>query len=420
MKLALPLAVLALVPLVVPQDAPLKPKEVDALVAEYFALDGKSEEGVRAQDELLAKLGTVPPLAAKDVKKWRKKLEKLFAKGPKLEKKGTNFLWEDEERGKYIVGGKSKKPKGLFVGFHGGGAGSGAAESSHGGWSGPASGMDCVGIFPEVLKKTGTGWTSPGTEEFVLELVERAMRTWKIDPDRVFFGGHSMGGYGTWTLGGHHADRVAGLTPSAGAPTPILEGGEAVDIVEGIAPNLRNTRVVIYQSDDDPRVPPGANRAAAKRLETSKETWGGYDFEYWEVSGRGHDPPPGGYGALLEKVEDHRRTTYPERVVWQPRLKWKRRFYWLWWEEPARNAIVVADLDREANAVTITSSRGTEGLWVLLNAEVLDLSKEVVVTAGGAEVWRGVPEPTLASLVLSMRYGDPRMVYEARVPAWKR
>ncbi|MCA8982041.1 MAG: hypothetical protein KDC14_18565, partial [Planctomycetes bacterium] len=278
-------------------------KEVKQLIAEYVELDGRNRAGMERQDEILARLDELPALTDRDRKKWSDEIEKRWEKGPKLEKKsGLHYFWEDASKGLYIVGGESKRPKGLFVGMHGGGVGAGDAGSSASNWSAAASAQDWVGIFPEVLEKTERGWTDSGTEEWVMELVERACRTWKIDRDRVFFGGHSMGGYGTWTLGGHHADQVAALTPSAGAPTPVRNAeGELIDVEEGVVPNLRNVRIVIYQSDDDPNVPPDANRAAVQALERARERWGGYDFEYWEVSGRKHDLPPGGTTDFLAR-----------------------------------------------------------------------------------------------------------------------
>ena len=394
-------------------------KALDALVAEYLALDGRDPKAHVRQAEIFAQLETVPALDAKAAKKWRGKLAKLWSKGETLEKKsGRHFLWEDgdEERGLYIVGGDSKRPKGLFIGMHGGGAGSGDAWSSHGSFSSAAAKMDWVAIFPQVLEKTEHGWTDSGTEEFVLELVERARRTWKIDPNRVYFGGHSMGGYGTWTLGAHHADVVAALTPSAGAPTPVLSAGKVVDIDYGVIPNLRNVPLVIYQSDDDPRVPPGPNRKAAELLAEARETYGGYEFEYWEVTGRGHAGPPGGMKALLEKVQNRVRDPLPDTVLWQPTLTWKRRFYWLWWERPARNAKVLARLDREAGHIRVECDAGAGGLHVLLNDELVPLDAELTVSLGDREVFRGVPERSLAVLVATGAAGDPHLTFDARVP----
>jgi len=401
-------------------DAP-QSKEIKALIVEYLALDPRDEEDIERQDEILVRLADAPVLTDRDRKKWSKEIQKRWAKGPKLEKKsGRHYFWEDAAKGLYIVRGNTKKPKGLFIGMHGGGVGAGDAGSSASSWGSAAGSQGWVAIFPEVLRKTERGWTDSGTEEWVMELVERACRTWKIDRDHIFFGGHSMGGYGTWTLGAHHADRVAALTPSAGAPTPVRNGDQVlIGAEEGVIPNLRNVPLVICQSDDDKNVPPDANRAAVQALGEAKEQWGGYDYEYWEVSGRGHDYPPGGTKALLEKVADRERNARPLKVVWQPTLTWKRQFYWLWWDAPLKNAIVVAELDRGSNTVRITSEQSLKGLSVLLDENLLDLSREVIVSVNGAESYRGIPTPSLAVLLATSGGVDPARTYTVKIAVTK-
>ena len=392
-------------------------REVEKLVAEYVTLDGTTAAGRVRQDEILGALEPLEPLSESKAKSWRKKIAKLGGKGATLEKKkGKRYLWEEEEKGLYIVGGEAKRPKGLFIGMHGGGQGSGDAWSSHGSFNGPAGSEDWLAIFPEVLVKTERGWTDSGTEEFVLELVDRAIRTWKIDRDRVFFGGHSMGGYGSWTLGAHHADLVAGIIPSAGAPTPYLSGGEVVDIAEGVIPNLRNTAIVIYQSDDDPRVPPDVNRAAVKKLEEARERWGGYDFEYWEVSGYGHAAPPGGYQALVEKIHDRVRHPRPDKVVWEQALLWKRHFYWLWCDEPKLGRLLVAEIDRDANTIRVTGEGDHGGLRVLLDDDLVDLDRDLVVLLNDTEVFRGPAPRSLAALLATGAGGDPARTFDAWLP----
>jgi poly(3-hydroxybutyrate) depolymerase len=416
------LPILALVttlsPTLAAQDE-LSKKEIDALVEEYFEHDWKSPAGIARHDEILVELAGVPPLDKGGVKKWKKTLLKLWSKGPELDKKGgRRYLWEEpKKKGLYILGGKDKKPKGLFLGMHGGGVGSGDAGASHGAYSGAVSGEKWLGIFPQVIEKTERGWTDAGTEEFCLELIDRAIRTWKIDRDHIYFGGHSMGGYGSWTLGAHHADMVAALMPSAGAPTPIMNrNGETTGIVEGVVPNLRNVRMLVFQSTDDPKVPPDANQAAVKEVEAAREEYGGYEgFEYWEVADRGHNFPEGGVRELLEKIADAERPPLPDKVVWQPDLSWKRHFYWLWWDAPRMRAIVVAELDREANSIRVTVRGKSDGLYVLLNDELVDMDREVVVYEGAREVFRGVPERTLVALLSTGVRGDEKLMFDARI-----
>lgn len=402
-----------------PQDEPEPPtkRETGDLVEELFALGTVAAQDRAREDEIVARLALLPALDAKAEKKWRKDLTKRWEKGPTLPKKAGEYRDLDGERGRYFIGGRTRGAKGLLLGMHGGGAGSGDAGASHSTYRGPADDLDWVAIFPEVLEKTEHGWTDSGTEEWVLDLVERARRTFDVPADRVYFSGHSMGGYGSWTLGAHHADQVAGIAPSAGAPTPIMNlDGEYIDVIEGVVPNLRNVPVRVYQSADDVQVPPAANDIAVKRLEAARERWGGYDFEYWRVDGRGHGYPPGGVSALLDKIAPFERDAHPDHVVWQPTLDWKRSFYWLWWEAPRENAIVEAVLDREANSVDVVVDGSARGLCVQVSDGVFDLEREIVVSLRGEEVFRGRVEPQLSILAATARAGDPGRTYVARIP----
>jgi pimeloyl-ACP methyl ester carboxylesterase len=397
-------------------------KELDAKVQRVFALDARKAEEFAEQQKLLAELATVELDAAQE-KSWRAKLVKLAAgAGPQLEKdSGKHWFWPEDKkgtkgRGLYIVGGATKKPKGLVIGMHGGGAGSGDAWTAHSALDSAARELDLLALYPEVLEKTERGWTDSGTEEFVVDLVEAAVRTWKLERERVYLAGHSMGGYGSWVIGARHADAFAGLAPSAGAPTPILgPGGVASDIDWGVIPNLRNLAIRIYQSDDDRNVPPDANRLAVKKLEEARARFGGFDFEYWEVPRRGHDLPPGGMKALLEKLEDKRRNARPAKVVWQPVLEWKRHFYWLWWDAPREGAIVEAELDAAQNKVRVSCDADATGLSVLLDDALVDLDKELVVELNGAEVFRGILTRDLGVLTRTALRNDPALTFSARV-----
>jgi hypothetical protein len=189
-----------------------------------------------------------------------------------------------------------------------------------------------------------------------------------------------------------------------------------VDIMQGVVPNLRNVAIRIYQSDDDPRVPPDANRFATQRLEQARARWGGYDFEYWEVPGRGHDAPPGGFPAHLAKVAELERRSHPDMLVWQPVLDWQRQSYWLYWERPQKNALVVARGLREKNELSIECDRDPQGLYALLDPALLDLEREVTVSLNGKQVFHGLPRPSFAALLATGARGDPELAYTARVP----
>src|SRR5688572_19478376 len=187
-------------------------KELRALVERYLAADAVTRRAIRAEVD-----AAYAPLSAEALPALRKELLQAARKvGPKIEFAGTNTLLPGE-RGKYIAAGK---PGGvLMIGLHGGGAGSGEAESA----AGAMGGGGWCWLYPEVLQKTEHGWTDSGTEEFVMALIDAAKRSGKVDPDRIYITGHSMGGYGTWTLGAHHADVFGGAAAYAGAPSPICD-----------------------------------------------------------------------------------------------------------------------------------------------------------------------------------------------------
>jgi len=58
-------------------------------------------------------------------------------------------------------------------------------------------------------------------EQDVLDVMERMMQTFSIEPREVFLTGHSMGAMGTWSLGFKHAGKFAALAPVAGRPVSL-------------------------------------------------------------------------------------------------------------------------------------------------------------------------------------------------------
>ncbi len=401
-------------------------KQLKVWTKEYLELGSRAMgEDRKRQLEILDLLKTSEPLTERGEEKWRKTLAKAWSKLPELPfDKGDGHYWEKERRGRYIVGGKTKKPKGLLIAMHGGGVGSADAGPAASMYSPVASDNKWVMIAPQALEATECGWTDSGTEEWIWDLVEQARRTFKVDANNVVLAGHSMGGYGSWTLGAHHADRVAGLAPAAGAPTPIMDRAtkKIIDIDWGVVPSLRNVPMVVFQSIDDPRVPPGPNQFAAKQVAKARERWGGYEnFDYWELDGFAHAPPPGGPKAHIARLASRVRVPVQDVVVWQPVLNWKRQFYWLFWEQPAEGALVEGRVDRKTNKITVNvtfhkQAEQGQGLAVMLDATLVDMDKEVTVEFNGKQVFQGLPERRLEVLFDTATFGDPALQYVTKIP----
>jgi len=401
-----------------PQEKAPNLRETRKLVNEFFSLNFQEEPEAQRGLEIVQQLDSFPLDTSSKKKRWRKDLLKIASKRSELTKKaGEYWTWEEEGRGRFIIGGETKKPKALLISFHGGGIGSADARGSFGNHNAPAKKLGWLAIFPQALEATEYGWTDSGTEEWVLGLMESALRTWDIPHDQVFFGGHSMGGYGTWVLGAHHADRLAAAAPSAGAPTPVYNyQKELIDIQEGVIPNVRNLPMVVFQSLDDLQVPPDINQFAVQRVTEACEKWGGYsDFTYWEVNGVGHGAPPGGSIAQLEKIKPFSRIPFPKKLVWQPALDWKRRWYWLYWPQPRLGETMIVRMETDSNSIFVESNTKPMGLQIFLPGELFNLKNEVTVFYNKKEIWKGKGEPTLGSLLLSSTYGDEQMLLDSRI-----
>ncbi|HME07859.1 MAG TPA: hypothetical protein VKG25_12460 [Bryobacteraceae bacterium] len=62
-----------------------------------------------------------------------------------------------------------------------------------------------------------------GAEQDVLDVLGIMQKRYNVDPNRIFLGGHSMGGMGTWRIGMAYRDRFAGLIPIAGTMKAVSE-----------------------------------------------------------------------------------------------------------------------------------------------------------------------------------------------------
>ncbi len=391
----------------------LSPTRQKELVTEWFTAPASRRL------EIETTLAPIDVLTAADVKKWAPTLLELARKGKKLESGGTNYWIDQKEKvGKYIVQG-DRKAKQLIVCLHGGGAGSGEAEGAVSGF-GAALGKlkNTVVIYPEVLHKTEKGWTETDTEAFVFDLIAAAKRTHPIDPNRIYLTGHSMGGFGTWTLGSRHADLFGGLAAFAGAPTPYFsktERTKVIGIEEGVLPCLYNLPISVYQSGDDPNVPPAPNDFAVAELDALAKGCNGAGWHHrWErVEGRGHDFPEAGPGPGVAWAMNFAREPCPKKVIWQPSRPAKRDLYWLHCDEVPFGATITAEVVAR-DRIEITGAQGAKGLAVHLDPRLVDLDALVVITVDGDSKFATQPQRRLTTLLHNAPRLDAEHLFAAR------
>lgn len=361
---------------------------------------------------ILAELEPLDHPSAADIRNFQKRCFKLARTAlPRQKGKGPYKCLQPSIQGEYIARIPSSVRRGsgkagVFLSLHGSGGTGRGTERAIGL---PDSKLICV--FPTVKERRG-GWGDAKGQEFVIAILDELKRTYKVDTNRIYIAGHSMGGYGAWTIGGKHADLFAASAPMAGGTYE-----------PGVVPNYRNLALRCYNAEDDPQVKPDMSIRAFERIDKQlRPKYGGYPAEfhlYPPADGIGHGfPKKRGHDvrAIIAWMLKHWRDPRPERVVWEPSLAWKNQFYWL--HSTSRSGI--ADVQRKGNTLTVSGS--VRDLSIQLNDKLCDLKKPVIVKRitreGEQEVFNGVPKLSLRVLVESIgEYNDPEMVFVARVPA---
>lgn len=81
-----------------------------------------------------------------------------------------------------------------------------------------------VGLFPQ--PPDGSRWDTPGMPETVIALIDQIVRKYRVDPDRVYLSGLSMGGKGTWLVAECAPDRFAAIAPIAAVDVRAERAGD--------------------------------------------------------------------------------------------------------------------------------------------------------------------------------------------------
>ena len=114
----------------------------------------------------------------------------------------------------------------------------------------------------------GRGW-NPDTLNALLDDVSA---TYRVDPDRVYLTGLSMGGFGTWALAAAHPERFAAIAPICG-------GGDTKK-----ADRLKDLPIWVFHGAKDPTVPLAQSESMVKAI---KEAGG--DAKLTVYPDAGHD-----------------------------------------------------------------------------------------------------------------------------------
>jgi predicted esterase len=129
------------------------------------------------------------------------------------------------------------------------------------------------------------------SEKDVMNVLALVRKAYKIDPDRIYLMGHSMGGIGTWTLGAKHPEIWAALGPISGVADPKT--------VEA----MRHIPEIVVHGDADTTVPVSGSRAMVEEMKRL-----GTEVKYIEVPGGSHTSVPGpNMAAIFDFFDTHKK-----------------------------------------------------------------------------------------------------------------
>jgi predicted esterase len=134
------------------------------------------------------------------------------------------------------------------------------------------------------------------SERDVLEVLDRVLAEYRVDPERVYLVGHSGGGGGVYRLAAKYPDRWAAIAPISTVNT--LE----IDELE----RIRRIPVHVSHGDADLLAPVANARLMVERMRSL-----GMSCEYVEVAGGPHDLVDESLPGIFEFFARHRRVPAP-------------------------------------------------------------------------------------------------------------
>ncbi len=134
-----------------------------------------------------------------------------------------------------------------------------------------------------------------GTAETdVIDVLKAMKRDYSIDDDRVYLMGHSMGGYGSWSVAVNHPDQFAAIGPIAGGGQPFVMMG---------LKKITHVPWIVIHGDKDPTVSVEESR---KMVKAGKEL--GIEIKYIEVPGGNHtDIAAPAFKDIFDWFDAHKR-----------------------------------------------------------------------------------------------------------------
>jgi pimeloyl-ACP methyl ester carboxylesterase len=273
---------------------------------------------------------------------------------------------------------------------------------------------------------TDRGWGAIGNS-ILFSAISRVNRMWRIDPERVFLTGHSMGGHLVYRSAMNFPDRFAGVSPMSGGYDYVADRS-----VE----NLVNTPGFATWGAREPFGIREANRRNRDWLESY-----GADWRFAECEG-GHEIFAECIPEVADFFRDRPRMLYRERIdlrgggplhfdrddanaawgrvhAWRPgRAIPTRSCHWLELEPlppgtPPERAVQELHARRTGHGIEITATNARR-VHVHLHPRMVDLTRPVRVIVNGVLVHdAAVPADASRMLELARDADDRGRIFHA-------
>ncbi len=237
----------------------------------------------------------------------------------------------------------------------------------------------------------------------VLGSIRHAMRTCRVDSDRVVLAGHGMGADACFDLGMSHPDLFAGVMPICGKSQQYCK------FYYGNAMKLP-WYVVAGQRDRD--------TVAENMRELNRYFRKGADITYCEYKERGLESYIEELPRLLDWAETVRRKPIQEFAYFEVNilLAFDNRFFWIQagtlpegmfqpivWEDPKKTIreMPISGKITPGGTVYVSHPGKTCSLW--FSPEIINLQERVRIHVNGSEKFNGVLLPSLEVLLEDLR-----------------
>lgn len=149
-----------------------------------------------------------------------------------------------------------------------------------------------VVVMPQC--RANTSWVDPAMQAQALAALERSIKEFKGDRERIYLTGLSMGGYGSWDLAAKYPGKFAAYVVICGGirgpqtfpqlHVSLVDDPKVTDPYAETARRIGKTPVWVFHGADDPSVPVEESRKMARALEQA-----GANVRYTEYPGVGHN-----------------------------------------------------------------------------------------------------------------------------------